>query len=385
MQELRTQSVGVNEIARRLHLRKATIIEWLKQKTYEEGRGWKRGKRTHTDNEETRIVSIKKEMIKAKRYFVGAPHVQMRYAKTHKDDPIPSLWFINDVVRRNNLQTHEPKKRTKGQNIVQRLRFPIRSIIGLGRIQQAVDFIGKKYITGRSEPINVFSTSYYQWFELYQIWRVFTETAESAIQCLTSLWRTTPIPDALRMDNGMTFRGTGVGEAHLGRFLKFLLNIGITPLFSSPYQSYTNPHVEGHNRTFTEKLWSTHHFTTEEEIDTECDRFNAESREYYEFAFNERLNQRSLRYLNLGQGINTDILHSTKGKKIYFIRFVQRWNEEHRTSGIVVLNRFISVPESYVNQYVFVTLNLETAMLHITEEHDGISTKILQKSFPYTL
>lgn len=375
----------MNEIARRLNIRKATIIEWLKRDVYEEGRGWKRGKRTHTDTEETRIVQIKQEMVKKQCYFLGAPYVRMHYAKTYKDDPTPSVWFVGDVVRRNHLQTHEPKKRTKGQNIVSRLRFPIRSILGLGRIQQAVDFIGKKYIAGHSEPVNIFSTSYYQWFELYQIWRVLAETADSAIQCLTSLWKDTPIPSVMRMDNGMPFRGTGAGEAHLGRFLKFLLNIGITPLFSSPYQSYTNPHIEGHNRTFTEKLWSTHHFTEFEEIDSECSRFNAESREYYEFAFKERLSQKTLRYLNPQIAVSTDILRSTKGKKICFIRFVQRWMEEDRISGVVILNRFIPLPESYVNQYVFATVNLETATLSVVEEHDGVSTEILCQPFPYTL
>jgi hypothetical protein len=324
-------------------------------------------------------------MIKEKRYFLGAPYVRMRYAKTYTNDSIPSLWFVKDVVSRHHLQTHEPKKRTKGMNIVKRLRFPIQSIVNLGRIQQAADFIGKKYITGRSEPVNVFSTSYYQWLKLYQIWRVLAETAESAIGCLQGLWTTTPVPDVTRIDNGMTFRGGGRTEAHLGKFLKFLLNVGSTPLFSSQYQSYTNPHIEGHNRTFTEKLWTQHHFTSEEEIDQECARFNAESREYYEFAFKERLAQRSFRYLSSTQKIETDILRSTKGKKICFIRFVERWKEEQRDSGIVVLNRFISIPESYTNQYVFAKLNLETATLHVEEEHDGISTEILRQPFPYTL
>lgn len=379
------QGKNHSEIARALGIRRATIVDWLERSIYEEGRGWKLGKRAHTNQEETRIVTIKQFMVKQKHYFLGTPYVQMHYAKMYPHDAIPSLWFVDDVVRRHNLQTHEPKKRTTGQSIVKRLRFPIRSILGLGRIQQAVDFIGKKYIAGRTEPVNVFSTSYYQWLQLYQIWRVLAETAESATQCLTALWKTTPIPDVMRMDNGMPFRGTGAGEAHLGRFLKFLLNIGVTPLFASAYQSYTNPHVEGHNRTFTEKLWSTHHFTSLEEIDLECVRFNAESREYYEFAFNERLSQRSLRYLDPQREISADILRSTKGKKICFIRFVERWNEEHRTSGIVVLNRFIPLPESYVNQYVFATLHLETAMVDIKEEHDGVSTEILRQPFPYTL
>lgn len=324
-------------------------------------------------------------MIDEKRYFVGAPHVRMQYAKAHPGKDIPSLWFVNDVVRRHGLQTHEPKKRKKGQNIVSRLKFPIRSILKLGRIQQSCDFIGKKFIKGRTQPVSIFSTSYYQWFELYQIWRVLAETSESATGCLEKMWIETPIPDAMRMDNGMTFRGTGAQEAHIGRYVKFLLNLNVAPLFSAPYQSYTNPHVEGHNRTFTEKVWSKNFFTSDAEIDRECERFNHESREYFNFAFQERLQQKSLRFLDPERQVPTDHLISVKSKKIFFIRFVERWNERERESGITVLNRFVHLPESFLNQYVFVTLNLETARLSVLSEHDGIVEEIFNQPFPYTL
>jgi len=332
-----------------------------------------------------RVVSLKQARIGRHAYFLGSPYIRMDYAKQYPKEPLPSLWFFDKAVRTAGLQTHEPKKRTKGMDIVKRLRFPIQSIVTLGRIQQAADFIGKKYIAGQSEPVNIFSAGYYQWLQLYQIWRVLAETAECATSCLQKLWTSTPIADVTRIDNGMMFRGGGRAEAHLGKFLKFLLNAGSTPLFSSAYQSYTNPHIEGHNRTFTEKLWTKHRFTSSEEIDTACVRFNAESREFYEFTFKERLTQRSLRYLNPQTPINTESLRSTKGKKICFIRFVERWKEEECENGIVVLNRFISIPEPYANQYVFAKLNLETSTLHVDEEHDGLATEILRQPFPYTL
>lgn len=383
---MKRQEVGLNEIARRLDVRKATVSRWLTSETYEDARGWQKGTyRTHTEEETERIVVLKKARIEKKKYFLGSPHVRMDYAKQFPKEKLPSVWFFDKVVRDAGLQTHEPKKRKKGQDIVKRLRFPIKSIVGLGRIHQASDFIGKKWITGRSEPISIFSTSYYQWLQLYQIWRTEAESATCAIQKLSLLWQSIPIPDVMRMDNGMMFRGTGAGVARVGTFLKFLLNLGVTPLFSSPYQSYTNPHIEGHNRTFTEKLWSSQTFTALPEIDRECERFNDESHEYYAYAFQERLTQKGLRFLLPERPIITDHLHGTRGKKVCFIRFVERWLERNRESGIVLLNRFIVLPEAYLNQYVFVTVNLETAMLFITSEHDGIVDEILRQKFPYTL
>ncbi len=375
-----------SDIARRLGVSRPTVIAWLEKKEYVDDRGWQDGvKRSHSDTEEERIVLLKKKRMEEKKFFLGAPYIRMDYAKAHPSDPLPSLWFVNETFRRHGLQTHEPKKRKKGQSIVSRLKFPIRSIISLGVIQQASDFIGKKFITGRTEPISIFSTAYYQGLSLYQIWRVSSETAESAIGCLQRLWIETPVPQVMRMDNGMTFRGTGSGEAHIGRCVKFLLNLGVAPLFSSPYQSYTNPHVEGHNRTFTEKLWTKYHFTSEAEIDRECGRFNTESREYYAYACKERLEKKGLRFLSPEQEISSALLRSTKGKKLFFIRFVERWNERDRACGVVILNRFVVIKETFLNQYVFVALNLHTATLHVFSEHDGIATEILRQPFPYTV
>ena len=376
----------MNEIARRLSIRKATIIGWLHHDTHEDNRGWSKGRRRiYTTADEQHVVTIKQAMIERDDYFLGAPHVQMHYEAQCPDDERPSVWFIEDVVRKHHLQTREPKKRRKGRNIVARLLFPIQSIVRLGKIHQAADFIGKKFITGRSEPIALFSTSYYQWFELYHVWRTVAETAESAIGCLKKFWTRFPMSDVMRIDNGMTFRGTGSATAHIGRFMKFLLNLGVTPLFSAAYQSYTNPHIEGHNSTFTQKLWAKHTFTSPEDIDQECTRFNDESTTFYQWKFKERLSKKSLRYLHPNADVDTETLRSTKGKKICFLRFVQRWAEESAVGGIVVLNRFIPVPDVYINQYVFVELNLGTAALHVYSEQEGVSTEIFQQPFPYTL
>lgn len=382
---MKSQNIGVNEIARRLKIRKPTIIEWLSKSTYEEGRGWSKDrKRSHTDAEEQRIVDLKKIRI-ANNYFVGARYVRMDYAKKFPSDSLPSEWFVKEATRRAGLQTHEPKKRSKGKNIVSRLFFPIRSIVGLGKIHQSCDFIGKKYIKECKEPINIFSTSFYQWFELYQIWRVLAENSDQAIGKLTNFWKVFPLPNVMRMDNGMIFRGTGKVAAHIGKYLKFLLNLNIIPLFSSAYQSYTNPHIEGHNRTFTEKLWTKNFFSSMGEIDKECDRFNAESQEFFEWKFKDRLRGTNIRRLNKNSILDGEILRSTKGKKICFIRFVECWKETNETAGIVVLDKFVEIPQAYAGQYVFATLNLETAMINITSEHQGAITKIINQPFAFTL
>ncbi|EQD27067.1 hypothetical protein B2A_15380, partial [mine drainage metagenome] len=96
--------------------------------------------RKYTPLVRERVIALKQARIDRQKYFLGSPYVQMDYVKRYPKQERPSLWFIDESVRRAGLQTHAPKKRTQGQNIVQRHRFPIKTIVGLGRIQQACDF-----------------------------------------------------------------------------------------------------------------------------------------------------------------------------------------------------------------------------------------------------
>lgn len=366
-------------------MRRATLIDWFKRTDYREGRGWAKGTLRHYDDEtRTRVIAFKQDRIEQQKYFQGAPYVQMDYAKRYPQEPIPSLWFINECVRQAGLQTHAPKKRSTGHDTVKQRRFPIQTIVGLGRIQQACDFVGKKYIHGSPDAISIFSTGYYQWLKIYQIWRTLDETTDQAIGKLCAFWSDHPIPHVMRIDNAMTFRGGGKRAAAVSRFLKFLLNCNITPLFAAPYRSYTNPHIEGHNRTFTEKLWARHSFTTLDEIDRECACFNAESEEFYRFRFAQRLAVKHLRYRASQTSLNTQTLATTRGKRICFIRFVESWKERNNAIGIVVLERFIEVPGEHLNHYVFASLDLHNAILLVTSEHDGRTTELLKINFPYS-
>ena len=196
-------------------------------------------------------------------------------------------------------------------------------------------------------------------------------------------WGDHPLPQVLRIDNAMTFRGGGRRPAVLSRFLKFLLNSNVMPLFAAPYRSYTNPHIEGHNRTFTEKLWAKHTFTSLPAIDRECARFNAESEEFFRFKFAVRLKAEGLRYHRPGATTNLLGLNTTRGKRIGFIRFVESWKERNEEIGIVVLERFIDLPGAYLNQYVFASLDLAAARLHIISEVEGQTTVIRTLRFPY--
>ncbi len=351
----------------------------MSQDTYKETRGWQKGQsRTYESNIAERICTVKRQRVENNKFFVGSEYVQMDYAKQYPDEQLPSIWFIKKAVRQAGLQTRKPKKRRKGGS--QYLLYPVQAIKDLGSVQQSADFIGKKYITGQSAPINIFSTSYYAPFKLYQIKPVHAEKAVFAIEKLIRLWRKYPLPNVLRIDNGLQFRGSGSGKRSLGTFLRFLLNLNIKPLFGSPSKPWTNPHIEGHNRVFNEKVWGRNFFTDTDQIATECKRFNSESLEYFHYKYAQLIFNGNYPYIEPDQDIETDKLLSVKNKRMFFIRFVES-PEKGKKAYINILNEYISLPEKYNHQFVLAEWNIEKEKLFIYSEFEKIVTLIMERPF----
>jgi hypothetical protein len=343
------------------------VIKWLSHETYRDERGWKKERARKYDDSaiEQRICDLKRHRVEH-CCFVGDEYVQMDYAKKYPNEPLqPSLWYINQVVRRAGLQTRVPRSKRKGGSVY--LLFPAESIKRLGYIHQSADFIGKKFITDRTEPITIFSTSYYAPFKLYQIKRIQAEKTIFAIEQLQHQWVRYPIPNVLRLDNAVQFRGNGINKRKLSSFILFLLNLGITPLFGSPSKPWTNPHIEGHNRVFTEKVWSKNIFNSLEQIDQENERFNSESSEYFKYKYARLIARSRCRYIRSNKQIITDSLLTRKNKKIYFVRFVESIDND---AVISVMNEMVHLSDKFIHQFVFGEWNLENERLSIYSEFD---------------
>jgi len=377
----RLHDVGQNnsQIAEALHLRRATVIEWLGREAYQEHRGWKQGRaRTHTDPAMIKRICRLKQHRVSDNYLVGSEYVQMDYCKTYPGQAVPSVWFIDSVVRKAGLQTRKPKPKRRGGSVY--LLYPAVSMHRLGLIQQSVDFIGKKYLDGSPRPVTIFSSCYYRPFKMYQIQRTEAEKTTLAIDILCQQWADFPVPHVLRMDNAGLFRGTGTSVRRLGTFVVFLLNLGIAPLFGSPSRPWTNGAVEAHNRVFTEKVWLKNRFRSVEEVDRETKRFNDEGREYFQFRYQSLADRFRARRLASTRRIEIDNLRTRRNKKINFVRFVEPSLDEPRPH-IVVMNERVFLPEPYLNQFVFATWDLEEEQLSILSEYQGTCTPILRRPF----
>lgn len=367
------------QIAEFLNVHRTTIRRWLNTSTYGDLRGWKRGQpRKRRDPAVVqRICEIKKHRL-ADKYLFGSEYVQMDYCKQYPHEQPPSIWYIDEVVRQACLQSRKPKSKHRGGSVY--LLYPTESMKQLGHIQQSADFIGKKYLSGSSQPVTIFSSCYYRPFKMYQIQRTETEKAVYAIEILERLWAQYPIPHVFRMDNGGPFRGTGHSPRRLGTFIVFLLNLGIVPLFGSPSRPWTNPAVEGHNRVFTEKVWRKNRFSSLKDVDRENERFNTEGREYFAFRYTELANRYRSRRLKPSHKLEITHLRTRRNKRITFIRFVEPTIDEPK-AHIVVMNERIYMPDKYAHQFVFVNWDLQDQQLQITSEYQGTIKPLMRLPF----
>ena len=205
--------------------------------------------------------------------------------------------------------------------------------------------------------------------------RIQAEKAVYAIEQLQNLWMRFPVPHVLRLDNALQFRGTASGKRALGTFLIFLLNLNVTPLFGSPSKPWTNPHIEGHNRIFTEKVWNKNFFTSLEQIDRENDNFNNESIELFRFKYAHYMFENISRLLTKKAVVKTDSLRTRKRKKLYFIRFVESF-ETPGDAHVTIMNETIYLPEQYTHQFIFSEWNIETETLSLYSEYKKSITLI---------
>jgi len=109
-------------------------------------------------------------------------------------------------------------------------------------------------------------------------------------------------------------------------------------------------------------------YSSLEQIDIECERFNQESLDLFKYKYSELVANGNFRYLEKNQNIVTGRLQSKKDKKIYFIRFVESI-EEKRKASVIILNETVYLPEKYNHQFVFVEWNIEKEQLLIYSEY----------------
>jgi hypothetical protein len=321
-------------------------VVW-KQDCTVDRRGWKRGRlRRYQPQTARRVVAIKQALLQGTHYFYGAKEVRRRYQQRYPRQEYPSLDFVKRVCRQHGL-TQPIRKRERGCSHYQ--HYPAYTLAHLAESVSELDFIGEKNIRGQTAPIHVIAYNALQPYRFRQYTVIAAPTSQAAIGFLRVLWRRIPAPEVLKVDNDLAFIGSASGKRSLSRFVLFVLQHGVCPLFINPRSPWNNGSIEGSNSVFGRKFWQRHRFTSVGEVKQKL------------HAFNRACNT----YLGYPKGVPRWRVRPPAAH-IYFIRKV---TEDARKGQINILNEVIAVPKTYINQYVFCTWNLRQQRLTIQYEH----------------
>ena len=338
----------------------------LKQDFTKDNRGWEKGKRRKWSKFVEQIIKkIHKDLENDPyEFYTGATAIDLEWRKRYSKISPPPLRTIGRILADLSLSEKIRKGRNKGA--ARYLCYPehtIYTILG-GRVIEA-DFIGKKYITGITKPLNFITFSFKKDPKLRYFQRVEDQTATTFINQSKKFFQKFEKPNFVKTDNCLATIGSASGKRNISRTMKFLLENQVIPIFAVPRKPFSQASVEGNNSVFARKFWNRIQFQNLKEIDEKLEWFNHSSQNY--------------------TGYHTPKIKQISKKKfipkVYFIRQVKE-DTKHQGKGCVdVLNDKILLPSSYINYFILAEWNLKEERLYIHFEKDQKPKVVKQLSF----
>jgi hypothetical protein len=326
-------------------------------------RGWRKGVRRKWDAAvEATIRRIHRHLQEDPRqFYTGATAIAQEWRIESPHVAIPPLRTIGKIMSDLGLTSVKPRRKTAGAS--RYLCYPERTVYGqLGKRVLEADFIGKKYLAGRTEPLNFIGFSFKKEPRLRYFRRIEGQTAANFILECSLFFQQFETPHCVKVDNSLAMIGSASGKRNISKAMQFLLKNQVYPVFAVPRKPFSQASIEGNNSVFSRKFWNHTCFSSLEEIDEKLEWFN----------------EASLRYT--GYHPCAYEKEDAFTPKVYFIRQVQ----EDRATGdgyIDVLNERVPVPSSYSNYFVLAEWNVIDEVLSVHFEHGEALETIVQVPF----
>jgi len=362
------KNLSKRAIFRKERLSRGFVDNWTQspdQDLTKDDRGRKKGRRMKWDKStERRIKKIRKHLEEeTKEFYTGATAVDLEWRRKYPEIDPPPLRTIGQIM--SDLGLTKENKRGRNKGAAKYLCYPEHTIYSLlgGRVLES-DFIGKKYITGRSEPLNFIGFSFKKEPKIRYFKRIESQRADDFIAQSKHFFKEFEKPYYMKVDNDPATIGSGSGKRNISKVMKFLLENQVNPIFTVPKRPFTQASIEGNNSVFSRKFWNRIEFKSIEEVDEKIEWFN----------------KSSIEYLGYYRPKEKKIKKEEFIPKIYLIRQVEE-DKEKKEGFINVLNEIIHLPKSYIKYYVLAEWNLKEERIYIRFEKEKESEIIKNISF----
>ncbi len=218
-------------------------MNWTKSPTQDftkDNRGWPKGKRRKWIKEDEEKVQAIHQQLKEDPYqfYIRATTIGQGWRKKYPyTSPLP-LRTIGRIMA--DLKLSSKRRKDKHKGVARYLCYPEHTIYTLlgGRVLES-DFIGKKYITGRTKPLNFIAFSFKKEPKLRYFKRVVGQTADNFIEQSEYFFKKFEKPDFMKTDNALAILGSAFDKRNISKTMSFLLKNQVVPVFAIPRKPFS--------------------------------------------------------------------------------------------------------------------------------------------------
>lgn len=356
-------------IAKKKRVSRNFVSKWTKSENQDftkDKRGWQKGQRRKWNKiAEKRIKKIHQDLESNPREFYdGATAITDIWQRKYPNISPPPLITIGRILSDLGLSTK--RKRGKNKGASRYLCYPEYTVFNIiAKRVLELDFIGKKFIKGRTEPLNFIGFSFKKPPKLRYFKRILGETGNEIIKYSKLFFKKFEKPDAAKMDNGFAMAGSSSHPRVISKVPLWYLSQGIIPIYSVPRKPFSQASIEGNNSVFARNFWNRIQFKNLKEVDTKLEWFNKSSERYCRYRKPKSKKSSKKKFI----------------PRIYFIRQIKEDKEQTGRAFIDVLNQKIFLPKSYINYFVLAEWNLKQEQLFIYFEKEQKSKMIKKRAF----
>lgn len=304
---------------------------------------------------EERILNVRQTLEDCNYAQTGA--IAIQYEFQDRGWQIPSVWTINRTLARNHIiEKAIPHKKRKD--------YPELFIHS-----HVMDLVGPRYIkgNGRFYSVNLMDTLTHTAF----VKAVRCKTGEEVLSAIVTFWRTYGMPDALQMDNELSFKGSNRYPRSFGVVVRFALWNGVSPVFIPIREPWRNGMIEKFNDTYSKRFLKRNTFTDFNHLQLEEEKFMHFHNQYHRYSTQQHKTPFEMTEMlgpfeRLKENIDLNKRMPLEKGSVYFIRFIRSDLKLHLNSEVVV------VDESLKYSYVVAEVNIDNQCLLIHQNDEVI-------------
>ena len=318
-----------------------------------------------SEETETLVCNVRNKLVKTKYAQIGALPIQWELKKLGLK-PIPPIWTINRIIKRNNL-VKKPEIYEKRSKLYPQMEARTPNIL------HQLDLVGPRYI-GKGKDNKFFSFNLIDIFSnVAKIKPYKGKRGVFVIDFLVCAWQTLGIPKYLQFDNELSFRGSNKYPRTFGDVIKLCLYLGVEPIFIPEAEPWRQGVIEKFNNVYDKMFFRAQIFKD----------FNHLSKESLVF---ENFHNNNHRYSKL-KGKTPWVIHSSTTRRILSssfslhkrsipfrdgkLSFVRLTNKEGK---VRFFTETFSVDKDLANEYVKGTIFTKQNLLKFYYDGEIIKT-----------